>query len=68
MTISIGFGGLLGIVFIVLKLIHVIDWTWVWVVSPIWISIALDVAILIIWGIVRLVIAIMESRMRGGKK
>ena len=33
-----GMAGILTIVFIVLKLTHVIDWGWVWVVSPIWID------------------------------
>ena len=28
--------GLLGIVFIVLKLCKVIDWSWWWVTSPFW--------------------------------
>ena len=36
---GIGFGGLLTIVFIVLKLLGVISWSWWWVLSPIWISI-----------------------------
>lgn len=31
---SIGFFGLLGIIFIVLKLIGTIDWSWYWVLSP----------------------------------
>lgn len=35
---GIGFTGLLTIVFITLKLIGVIDWSWVWVLSPLWIS------------------------------
>jgi hypothetical protein len=35
---GIGFGGLLTIVFITLKLCKVINWSWVWVLSPIWIS------------------------------
>lgn len=35
---GIGFTGLLTIVFIVLKLTHVIAWSWWWVLSPIWIS------------------------------
>ena len=34
---GIGFVGLLTIVFIVLKLCKVISWSWVWVLSPIWI-------------------------------
>ena len=35
---GIGFVGLLTITFIVLKLTGVISWSWVWVLSPIWIS------------------------------
>ena len=45
---GIGFDGLLTIAFIVLKLTHVIDWSWVWVLAPLWIPIAL--ALLIIAG------------------
>ena len=48
---GIGFFGVLGIVFIVLKLLHVIDWPWIWVLCPIWGSIALTIIILIIAGI-----------------
>lgn len=44
---GIGFSGLLTIVFIVLKLCGVINWSWIWVFSPMWISAALCVAILI---------------------
>lgn len=35
---GIGFTGLLTVAFIVLKLTHVIGWTWPWVLAPIWIS------------------------------
>ncbi len=35
---GIGFIGLLTIAFIVLKLTDVIQWSWIWVLSPIWIS------------------------------
>lgn len=37
---GIGFIGLLTIAFIVLKLTGYIDWSWWWVLSPIWISTA----------------------------
>lgn len=40
---GIGIGGVLTIVFVVLKLVGVIDWKWVWVLSPLWISAALVV-------------------------
>lgn len=36
---GIGFGGLLAIAFIVLKLTGFIAWSWLWVLSPIWIPI-----------------------------
>ena len=48
---GIGFTGLLTIVFIVLKLTGVINWSWVWVLSPIWISLALVLTIIIIVAI-----------------
>lgn len=45
---GIGFVGLLTVAFIVLKLTGYIDWPWIWVLSPIWISICLVIAILLI--------------------
>ena len=44
---GIGFAGLLTIVFIVLKLIDKIDWSWWWVLSPIWISASIAVIIIV---------------------
>jgi len=44
-----GFGTLLGIAFIILKLCKVITWSWVWVLSPIWISFALGLIIFIVY-------------------
>ena len=40
-TGGIGFTGLLAIVFITLKLTGYIDWSWWWVLAPIWIPIVL---------------------------
>ena len=34
--IGIGVTGLLLVAFIVLKLTHVIDWSWWWVLAPAW--------------------------------
>ena len=45
---GIGFGGLLTIVFIVLKLCGVITWKWIWVLSPLWISAALVLAVFLL--------------------
>lgn len=44
---GLGLGSVLGVVFIVLKLVGVIDWSWWWVLSPFWISWALTILILI---------------------
>ena len=44
--------GLLGVAFIVLKLLHVIEWSWWWVLAPFWVPLALVAIILIIIGIV----------------
>lgn len=46
---GVGFFGLLTIVFIVLKLIGVIDWSWFWVLSPVLLPIILVVGIAVIW-------------------
>ncbi len=46
-----GFIGLLTILFIALKLCNVIDWSWWWVLSPMWISFGLVIAFFIIVGI-----------------
>ena len=46
---GIGFSGLLTIVFIVLKLTNVIDWSWLWVLSPIWIPTIIVIAV-VIWA------------------
>ena len=46
---GINFTGLLTIAFIVLKLCNVIMWSWVWVLSPLWIGLIVS---LVIFGIV----------------
>jgi hypothetical protein len=45
---GIGFTGLLTIVFITLKLLKVINWSWLWVLSPIWITIILVIILTIL--------------------
>jgi|CXWL01.1.fsa_nt_gi hypothetical protein len=38
---GVGFLSLLGLLFIGLKLAHVINWSWWWVLSPFWGGVAL---------------------------
>ena len=52
---GIGFTDLLTIAFIVLKLLNVIDWKWIWVLSPIWIGFGIVIIILFAaWIILRI--------------
>jgi predicted ferric reductase len=52
---GIGVLGLLGVVFVTLKLCGVINWSWWWVTCPFWGGMALVVGILLIIGIVFLI-------------
>lgn len=49
---GIGICGVLTIVFIVLKLVGVINWSWLWVLCPLWINILLTVIMLVIIAII----------------
>lgn len=42
--------GVLTVIFVVLKLVGVISWSWVWVLSPLWISLGL-------WAVIALFLA-----------
>jgi hypothetical protein len=44
---GIGFCGLLTIVFITLKLTGYINWSWWWVISPLWILVIIVILILL---------------------
>lgn len=46
---GVGFTGLLTISFIVLKLTKVIDWSWWWVLSPIWIVAIFLILLLVLY-------------------
>ena len=47
-SVGIGFNGFLALLFIGLKLCGVISWSWLWVLSPIWIPIVLVLVICVI--------------------
>jgi hypothetical protein len=52
---GIGFTGALTILFIGLKLCNVINWSWWWVLSPIWISLLILLFILLVIAIIFLI-------------
>ena len=60
---GIGFCGLLGIAFIVLKLTGVIGWSWLWVLAPLWIPTAITLAIIVIV----LVVILVRELTKGGR-
>ena len=39
---------LLAVAFIVLKVTHLIDWPWVWVLAPIWIPVGIVLAAIVV--------------------
>jgi hypothetical protein len=49
---GIGFCGALTILFIGLKLGHVIDWPWIWVLAPTWITLLIAFVFIATAGII----------------
>lgn len=45
---GLGLATLLTVVFVILKLTGVIAWSWLWVLSPLWISFAIGLAIFLL--------------------
>ena len=45
---GIGVLGLLGVAFVVLKLTHVINWSWWWVTAPFWGGAALAIVVFVV--------------------
>jgi len=45
---GIGVVGALGVAFVVLKLLHKIDWSWWWVTSPFWVPFAIAIPLLVL--------------------
>jgi len=54
---GIGFVGALAILFIALKLMGYIAWSWWWVLAPVWIPAAFAAAVALVVGIVELIAA-----------
>ena len=55
-NINVGFsfawGSVLTVVFIILKLTKVIDWKWIWVLSPAWISASISILFAVLFGVI----------------
>ena len=57
---GVSVAGLLGVAFIVLKLCGVIDWSWLWVLAPFWIPLAV--------ALFALAIVLIASAVKGRRK
>jgi uncharacterized protein (DUF983 family) len=57
---GIGLGSVLFVVFLVLKLVGVIDWSWWWVTSPLWIPLVLILGIFAIIALTGAVVTIVS--------
>lgn len=65
--VGIGFGDALLIVFIILKLCGVITWSWLWVLSPLWIGLGIALIVFLIIIIVAYVGDLPKKKKRGSK-
>lgn len=54
---GIGFCGLLAILFIALKLTGFIGWSWLWVLSPLWIPLAFVLLCLLVFVVASILAA-----------
>lgn len=48
---GLGLCSVLAIVFIVLKLVGVINWSWLWVLSPLWIELIIVIVLVVIFAL-----------------
>lgn len=55
-TASFPLLGILGIVFITLKLCKVIAWSWWWVLAPFWVPFAIALVIFVVWFAVYMIL------------
>ena len=51
-TFGLSFSSLLTIVFIALKLCGLITWSWLWVLSPLWIPFVIVITIFFVWVLI----------------
>lgn len=49
---GIGLDVILGVVFIVLKLVGVINWPWIWILAPFWIGALIGIIFLVVFFVI----------------
>lgn len=58
---GVGFGGLLFLLFLTLKLTNVIDWSWWWVTAPLWGGVAIFLGAILIVAIGAAIVTIFSK-------
>ena len=59
-TASFPLLGILGLIFITLKLTGHITWSWLWVLSPFWLPLAIVLGILVVIGIPYIILKLLS--------
>ena len=60
---GLGLVGALTLLFIALKLLGIITWSWAWVLAPLWIAAGLTLGFLLVIGAIGLIfVAVSEGR------
>jgi len=60
-TGGIGFCGMLTIVFIVMKLLGKINWSWWWVLAPIWLPILVGIGIVLFVLLLSILVVVIKK-------
>lgn len=58
---GVGLAGLLTVLFVGLKLTGYIQWSWLWVLSPLWISVAAAITIFLVILLVAAIASLVKS-------
>lgn len=62
-----GFLGMLTLLFIGLKLTGHIDWSWLWVLAPLWIPLAVLAVLFLLLGAATFAVHVLEKHERRGR-
>lgn len=59
---GLSFTSLLTLIFVVCKLLHYIDWSWWWVLSPVLISSVFTLFVLALIAIIAILVAVADAK------
>lgn len=59
---GLSLGTVLTIIFIVLKLVGVIEWSWVWVLAPVWIGAIISLVLVLIGLLITIITTIIVNK------